>query len=597
MTHAWSNARHIKASFNKVRQFLVRSDDIEVILSDAFNKELSYGGIYSIYCDKTRYGMGKSQFAYFLLQKYLHQDTNAEYNYHTFSPSDAGFQQLKEEITELYLKSNNDIPAYFFIDELDLILEPNLTDSEKSKRIESLGNTIIGVTEKAYNKNSKFYVFLIMSKRIQEEIDIYSNDRLARRINPLIRVDVDLKQGDFDNFALKLFAVFWVSKYKELNKKISKRNEYRFKIYAGDLITHFSSNLKQLNLDINSSSIGDILGKMRKIFNSIFSGVDESNFNILGDRARVGNRIEEKIRKYLINKSKPLEFKEKKNSVRVTFNDEKIKIDDHKCDGYYEFWVGDNIIGKMLVEITTEQSFSNRKQRQIKSFTKQHGTLLIWAFPNEDTKEKEISKIKEKLEKAKIANELYYIFIPKTLAKYVLLLSDYEFIYLDEITTGHGIINNIKSYLQKEAIYQLKKWMIKQPIGGETDENDDDGEEDLDTFDMEKFQPRIEDFFGIFFDHLGKKRQHRTMKIKLQNDIKDLYDPLKRFNVILPKDNEIDNIYREMAEILKRNKLCSYNALTDRKFLSTTKFFNKNQAINSCVKILKSRIENQLGIN
>ncbi|NVM56410.1 MAG: hypothetical protein HWN66_22115, partial [Candidatus Helarchaeota archaeon] len=220
---AWSLARPIKAPYREVNRILIRSSEIGRILNEKERemKDTLYpGGIYSIFSEKTQYGMGKSQFAYFLKLIYENATPRGLTEYHIFDPSDEGFNDFNNQLRICFNKCDNNTECYFFVDEIDLINDPKISEEEKVKLIERFGNILIRTSEEAYNKELPFYIFLVLSNRILEDFERFAPHRIKRRINPFLRADILFDEGDIETFAVNFFAIQWISNYKNIRTKL-----------------------------------------------------------------------------------------------------------------------------------------------------------------------------------------------------------------------------------------------------------------------------------------------------------------------------------------------------------------------------------------
>ncbi|MEJ2251915.1 MAG: hypothetical protein P8Y97_19930 [Candidatus Lokiarchaeota archaeon] len=353
------------ASYENVRQVLLKSLEIGQLLKEKVDEMITLypGGIYSIYSEKTQYGMGKSQLAQFLRLKYESASPSNHSSYHIFNPSEEGFKALNDHLRSSFSKCTGDKRYYFFIDEIDLISAPEISEEMKVKHIERFGNILIRTSEEAYNMEVTFYIFLVLSNRILEDFEKYAPHRIKRRINPFLRADILFDKTDVEKFALTFFAVLWASNYKNIKTKLNEY-EFKFKEQIGNILTHFIENLKFLKLDIESSVVGDLVERLRNLFEIVFDGVDDDqlkNIN-LGNESDVGKALERALKTYLQSKNRPFTLHENGDNITILYKNEEKAIKGHKTDGYYEFKIGDNEIGFMPVEITAQKNIhSGRK--------------------------------------------------------------------------------------------------------------------------------------------------------------------------------------------------------------------------------------------
>ncbi len=591
---AWSLARPIKAPYREVNRILIRSSEIGRILNEKERemKDTLYpGGIYSIFSEKTQYGMGKSQFAYFLKLIYENATPRGLTEYHIFDPSDEGFNDFNNQLRICFNKCDTNKECYFFVDEIDLINDPKISEEEKVKLIERFGNILIRTSEEAYNKELPFYIFLVLSNRILEDFERFAPHRIKRRINPFLRADILFDEGDIETFAVNFFAIQWISNYKNIRTKL-REYDYRFKELMGNLLTHFIENLDFLRIDIQSSVVGDLVERLRNIFEIVFDGVSDNHLETinLGNESDVGKALEELLKTYLLRKNKPYIIHENGNRVSVSYKNEEKSIDGHKTDGYYDFRIGDNEIGLMPVEITAQKKIhSGRKKKQLKTFTEEHITLLIWIFTDKNIVNSELEKYDEE-----VTNELQKILLPRDLIQYTLMVKDRAFSLLEEFRKD--IMGDIETFLKKYAKILFNRWMIGQPIVIPPTEKtpDEGGAAQVNLEDLEDRVSRLLENVFQFLDG-ASKRNHRGMKTRIEEELKNLTTPLQNIGIELPLF-DLNTIYREIAETLRSAGLCGYNRLEDNSFLVKKDAFAINSAVDQCKRVIISRIEDKINI-
>ncbi|HEC40132.1 hypothetical protein LCGC14_0595940 [marine sediment metagenome] len=565
---------------------LVKSSEIDKIINKAKYKALFPGGIYSIFSEKSQYGMGKSQFAHFLLEEYEKKSTEKLSAYHTLSPSSTGLKELEDELRSCFTKCNNITGFYYFIDEIDLISDPEYKEEEKVKLIEKFGNIIIKTSDEAYNKDIPFYIFLVLSNRILEDFNKFAPHRIKRRITPFLRVDIVFDEKDIEMFATNFFALLWVSNHKDIQKKLEKY-DFRFKELMGNMISIFVNHLDYLGLNVKSVVIGDLVEKFRNMFEIIFDDINDEILEKinLGKTQEVGKNIERILKNYLLSKNRPLVINENENEIIITYKIKEKFINGHKSDGYYDFRIGDNQIGIMPVEITTQKDLKNRKGRQIKKFAENHVTLLIWAYLDRNIMERELSKIDEK-----VANELQRILIPRDLIQYTLILEERAFSLLEEFR--RNIIENIETYLRKYAKILFNRWMMEKPfIPISTGVKQGDKIHEVSLSDL---KDRVVRLLENVFQYLEgvKRRQHKGMKAAMKKELNSLNKPLQDVGIALPLFN-LDTVYREIAQELLDENLCQYAKLEDTSYLSKKDGFSVKLAVEKCKKVIISRIEDK----
>ena len=579
---AWTIARPVKTLFSEIQDFFIGIKDLESKVKEAKERDLFAGGIYSIYSEKARFGMGKSQFAYFLQQEYENRSTSNMTMYHSLSVSNDGFRKLRTELNECLSECEHTKRYYFFIDEVDLISDPFLKEEEIAKRIEKFANILIEISEEAFNKGRLFYIFLVLSKRIQEEFEKYLANRITRRITPLMSVDIKFTRDEIEKFAIHFFSILWVSNYKNIRNKLKEKKHW-FQDIIGNMISDFIDNLDYLNLDIKSSVIGDYVEKFRNLFDIVFDGISEDQLTKanLNDKSSLGKKVEKLLKEYLLSRNKGFVFEEKEHQVKISYEKDNLNIGSYETDGYYSFLIGDIQIGTMPVEITAQKDLKGRKKRQLKAFIEKNDTLLIWMFPDRNKVKKELKNFKESV-LISIPNKLYELIIPYDLVKYTLVLEERKFGLLEELK--EDIIKNIQTYLTKHAKILFNRWMIEKPILL-TAKNEIEKVE-LKSEDIQEKVKRLFENLFLFFDDKTKKT-HGSLTKKLSEEVKYLNKGLQLEESFL----NVENIYREIIEKLKNEKLVRYNKpYTNRSFLIKEDNYNKKETIELCMPMIISRI-------
>jgi len=587
---AWSLARPIKAPYSEVNNILIKSAEIGKILKEKQEemKDALYpGGIYSIFSEKTQYGMGKSQFAYFLKMMYENMIPSGISEYHIFDPSDDGFNEFKNLLRHSFNRCNSNTEFYFFVDEIDLISDPETSEEEKVKLIERFGNILIKTSDEAYNKELPFYIFLVLSNQILEDFERYAPHRIRRRITPFLRADILFDEKDIEKFAINFFAILWASNYKNIKTKLSEY-DFRFKEIVGNLLTHFIENLEFLGLDVQSSVVGDLVERLRKIFEIIFDGVTDTHLRSLnlGNESDVGKNLERILKAYLLSKNRPFIIHENGNQIIASYKDGEKSINGHKTDGYYDFRIGDNEIGFMPVEITAQKDLkSARKKKQLKAFTEKHITLLIWIFADRDIVDTELNKLDEK-----VKNDIQRILMPRDLTQYTLMVKDRAFSLLEEFRKD--IINNIETFLIKYAKILFNRWMMEKPLPPKVKTPDEGGRPKVSLEDLED---RVSRLLENVFQHLEgvSRRQHKGMKERIEQELRSLNRPLQDIGIELPLF-DLSTVYREIVQKLKYAELCSYTKLEEKSYLSKKERFTIEDAVDQCKAVIISRIEDKI---
>ncbi|MFW9867030.1 MAG: hypothetical protein ACFFEN_13120 [Candidatus Thorarchaeota archaeon] len=591
---AWSLARPIKAPYNDVKKFLIKSSEIGNILEEKerdIEFGLTPGGIYSIFSEKTQYGMGKSQLAHFLRLMYENSTPRGLSDYFIFDPSEEGFLNFKDRVRDCFNKCSNDTKFYFFIDEIDLISDPEITEEVKYRRIERFGNILIKTSEEAYYRELPFYFFLVLSKRILNDFELLAPHRIRRRIKPFLRADIPLDKNDIEKFAINFFALLWASNYKNIQIKL-REYHYKFKDIMGNLLTHLIENLDSLGLDIQSTVVGDLVERLRNIFEIIFDGINDDHLKTINlvNASNVGKELEGILKIYLRTKNRPLVIHENGNKITVNYRDEEKFINGHKSDGYYDFRIGDNEIGFMPVEITAQKNVhKGRKKKQLRAFTDKHISLLIWIFSDKDIVKTELEQFDEEVKYG-----LVRILLPRDLIQYILIVEDRAFSLLEEFRKD--IMGNIETFLRKYSKILFNRWMIGQPIEvPPQEERPEVGGESERTVNLADLEDRVSRVLENVFQYLegASKRRNSGMKTRLEEELKRLAIPLQNLGIEITLF-ESNTIYREIAQALKDAGLCRYNSLENNNYLVKEDIFTVAKAVSKCKDVIMSRIKDNI---
>ena len=150
----------------------------------------------------------------------------------------------------------------------------------------------------------------------------------------------------------------------------------------------------------------------------ISRSINRANLN---DESSLGTKVEDVFKQYLLSRNRPFIYEENDHQIKIIYVRDSKKIGKHETEGYYNFLIGDISIGMMPVEITVQKDLRGRKRDQLKTFTENCNTLLIWIFPNRNKVQKELKYVKEKVLKD-VPNKLFELIIPKDFVKYTIIL-------------------------------------------------------------------------------------------------------------------------------------------------------------------------------
>ncbi len=451
---AWRNSTAIKLPFSIAKTFLIRTKEIESKINNAVKtlEDNFYEGIYAIRAFRHIYGTGKSQIAIFLSYE-LESKVDSIKNYVVLDPHN--MDELREELTQI-LNYKSDKYRFVFIDEVDLLVDPDLDQREQAKLIEKFANIIIGFSEKAKAKDIPLAIFLILSAKVDELINNLSKDRLGRRLSyTLIEADIIPDKRDLEELAAKIFALLWSLDAGGIREKID--NEPLFFNLIDNLIRDLAEKLYD-PAQLNKLSIGVIISRFLELFELIFKHLDEDNWKsnaqkIIGDdRSYLGRQIEKVIKEYIETHLSYFRFEIDSTRIETKFYPKPLEINNRLSDGYYSFSIGTGkIIGTAPIEITLTEDLSAKKN-QIYSFTSSYPTLLILGIRKLD--ENHLKSIKELTDETDY--ELFPIIFNEDLAKYALLLHRDKAV--EFIRKVSDFDNNVEAFLKKLAINYYNIW-------------------------------------------------------------------------------------------------------------------------------------------
>ncbi len=560
-------------------------------LKEILKLNLIPGSIYYIYSERAQYGIGKSQIAYFLKIGYEEKSSNNLTKFLIFKRPPEGYKDIEEKLKACLKQCNRQRPFYVFIDEIDLIIEPDLSNEEKVKRIERLGNILIQISEEAATMGLPFYILLIFSYHILKIIENFHSSRIMRRFEALSSVDYDLKEGDFNKIARNLFALLWAMNYRNIKNKIEDKVDFFSLI--GEMITDVLNNIGELGIQIESSVIGAVINIYKIIYQLIFKNVDGANLKknnrILNNDTDLGRVIEGIVKEFIKKRISLLEFKFEETIVKVKYNEKQKEIAGFKTDGYFKFSIGDNKIGIMPVESTCEDKLDWRKKKQLKAFLNNYPILFVWIYHKKQDAKEQLQNLEDKVTK-----EVYTILIPLDLAKYSLLLEKRRFKLLEHFKRNLPL--DIKSFLRKQARILYNTWMMEKPIPVVIGEKKK-------IIRNKEIHNKVEKYLENLFTYLDEKtkRSHSRMKEIMEKYLSSLNKSFDEYGISI-SDSDISIIYREIVEQLRSENLCRFTEIEDNKFLIKEDSFSIESAIEICEKFITVRIENKckdkgIGIN
>jgi len=459
--NSWINGRAVNAKFSDIKPVIIRSREIEEKLQRAIRtlQRRLWEGIFAIRARRSKYGTGKTQLA-----RFLYWELNVENSFITdyFSLNINNLNEVDRRISEIITKAKDrDACAAVFIDEVDLLINPSLSEDEQRKLIEQFANIVITHSEYAFNENVPLSIFLVLSHRADQKINDVSRDRLGRRItDTLIEADIFLSRQDILELAAKIAALCMLIMEEEYEQIRSKRSEILL------ILRGLASDISQHLWDdptIRGMSIGEAVSKLVTLIKLMLEGIDWENFQkaygkiISGNFTIMGTEIEHLLRDFLDNFCSRLEFEKEGYRLICKFYNKQLPVNGRKCDSYYNITLGESTsLGMTLIEVTTTEDLS-RKKDQLRVYLENHPTILLYAHHGNFD---EIETLSTELKEAS-SNFFFKLQIHRELLKYALLLEkNAAFQYIKEISQ---LESEIQPLLEKIAYTHLKEWLSMTP--------------------------------------------------------------------------------------------------------------------------------------
>ncbi len=444
-----------KADLETARELVVDYEELKKEIDKAVNRimEFETADILVIRAHRHIYGTGKTQIANF-----LRQELKNRFNIQTFYTviDSKNFREKLGKIRDLMNKSEGKT-VVAIIDEVDLLVDPSLSDEEQRRIIEEFANELISIAQEADSMDIPLKIILVLSAKVDDLINEVSMSRLGRRLShTLIEADLKLDEKKVQELAAKFLVAMWVINYEKIQEKVSKSTFFELmKDFSRDLARAIFSTTPESQL-----SIGVIVTKLLKIFDLIFKHIDNKNFEemykkLIGDdRQFIGSKLESYIKEYLKKFIGAIETEIGGDKIVAIYDATPIQIGEHKTDGIYNIMIGDKLIGGIIVEITVTRDVLSKREQLI-SFTEHYPTLLIYSRSvNDKTPRDDVQAV---YNDPSLKYELFPVSFIEEITRYSIILKPEYAPYL--IRESSPMEQPIRSLVRKHisAFYEIWK--------------------------------------------------------------------------------------------------------------------------------------------
>ncbi len=416
----WLQGRALELPLAKVESLLLRPREVKATVEEAVKRILAclespYGGvqIFSIESPRRLYGTGKTQIAYFVYKELESRGVPVEYL--TASVGDVESGSFRARLWEA---GKSKAEAAIFVDEVDVLVSPELGEERQAKVIEAFANAVIEYSEGlSQSKECNQALVLVLSFKAKEGIERVAQDRLGRRImNALVEVDVSLTRDD-------VFGIF-ASASALATMYMSLRGET---IWL--LLTEFANDFGRClwrDSDLASLSVGQAVASALNLTLRFSRGLRRSDPKkvLQGslDSATLGTRVEKTVISTLsrVLPSYTFEVRDLQQTVECVISQTPIRVGNFRADMHYAIRLGRLEVGKCLVEVTAERELSSRKREQLRAFAVEYPTILVYAYEQPS----QFEEIREFIEELP-GHGVVPVDLPLPLFKYPAALEEY----------------------------------------------------------------------------------------------------------------------------------------------------------------------------
>ncbi len=457
----WSQGRCVRLSLDKAEPLLIRSNDVKKAVWRALERlervlKSRYGGVelFSIRSSRRVYGTGKSQLAVFIAEELRKQGTPAEYLTVNVGAVERG--EFREELFEVGRRRR--VQA-IFIDEVDVLISPELGLERQRRILESFANAIIEYSER-FSRTGDYRqaLVLVLSYKAEEGIYSVAKDRFGRRVlNTLATADIGLTRYD----AYEVFRI--TAALAAIVEGLGDEYLYPLAEFASDFAEYLWSDrdLATLPLGYAISSAVNLSVK----FSSLLKELDPRRvLEVLSNKLTLGRRAEEAVREVLTRIFPRLEFRYEvegvEHGVRCLLDPRAFNVGPYKADVSYVVELGGLEVGRCLVEITAEERISARKREQLETFASQYPTLLLYLYGDEEG----LRAARVEVEGLATSYDIALVSMPLHLVKYAAALGDLGGDLCYDIAVEVGLEDGVKGVLHRFSLALVDKWFAEREL-------------------------------------------------------------------------------------------------------------------------------------
>lgn len=458
----WSQGRHLNMALDEVKPLLLRRDEVARKVDEAVSKlkkllTSPYGGveIYSIRSPQRTYGTGKSQLAAFIARELTRRGFPARYL--TVDVETVESSEFRKTLWEV---GEREKVQAIFVDEVDVLVSPELGDERQARVLETFANVVIGYSEHmSAREDYKQAIILVLSYKAEEEINRIAWQRLGRRVvNTLVSADISLTRAD----AYEIFEI--TAALAAVRERLGEEAIHPLMRFVKDFAKHLWSDSELATLPLGAAISSAT--NLSKIFASSLKRLKPEDalgiIKIVDNETERGRRAEDAVKRVLSRVAPRFEFSYELagtvHAVSCLLDNRRIAISGHPADTSYLVRIGTLDVGRCLVEVTAEKKLSARKRRQLSEFSAHYPTLLVHLYDEEEDKE----VIESEVESISGGYSIGVVPIPLHLVKYPAALGSLGEELCYEIAKEKRFHEAVRAILHKYSLAIVNQWFAKE---------------------------------------------------------------------------------------------------------------------------------------
>jgi len=486
--NSWAQGEPVDLPLEKWSEFVIGYEKLELELARVINeikdKRLDrFGGILEISApEKTPYGTGKSQFAKFLKFK-LEQELGGRVAYIITATEDIVYMGRKIDDIMAECKSIFRKPI-FIVDELDALVRGDPKDIRK--RLFDVFTLLIEKYHAMRRERLAPLIILVTSPRVRDYIS-QSADLHTRIVDRIVHTEyVGRLFKSVDDIA-KAIVYGAIIGLCDIIHNIDNNVLREHLLDISRLIYAFSVDgayalLEQFNEDPEAIPIRTVLRIglyfSLRIISELLKKLELMSVinRLLSARGvEYGRLIEDTLIRFLTQtwSTRDLYVRDPRGKeilLKINMIPQRVTVGGHQCDFQFEIKLGYTPIGKILVEVTGESDLSPQKRNQLQSFASATNTLLIYAYPDRESKLRFLEALKNFLETTSLSYLLGVVLVPGYIVKYMHLAlklypNDPErglYVWLEEFLKFFR--KNLEAELTKLAESIYHGYIMSKPI-------------------------------------------------------------------------------------------------------------------------------------